>query len=243
MTSVIIPIHNILKRGQLRVFNSVYSLINQPDLEDVIIVDSSSENEFNSLQDLLSNLPLDKVRHIRIKSKEFNKPLLLNTGIQAAKSEWIMCTDADYIFKKDFLETCKKHRKEDRIIFKEVKMLRNQKISMQSIDKWKFPQSPYNEWGHLANGACQYAKKEFFVNNPYPENMVGFGAMDNMMAYIAYNKGLEIYWLKDSEIFHQFHKPEKFRTKDDLRRFNRNQEILKRYIKENDLPKLLKKTR
>lgn len=241
MVTVIIPIHNILKRGYLRVFNSCYSLVRQSDLKEIIIVDSSNDIEHEMLLDIVSRL--DKIRVIRVKSKSFNKPLLLNTGIKHSLSEWVMCTDADYLFKSDFLDVCKEQRSEGSILFKEVKMLPNIQIRRGSINSWSFPQSNFNEWGHLANGACQYATRQFFLSNPYPEEMDGFGAMDNIMAYIAYNNGLKIKWITESEILHQYHKVEKFRTQDDNAKFKRNQKILADYIKQYKLPKLLKKTR
>lgn len=246
MLSVIIPIHNIARRGFLRVYYSCYSLLLQDELGEIIIVNSSTNNEFIQLANLLSNMPdkyQKKVKHLRLNQCTFNKPKLLNKGIAEASYEWIMCTDADYLFSKDFLKVCQRERSEKAILFKEVKMLPSITIKKPMIDRWEFPMCKYNEWGHLANGACQYATKGFFINNPYPEIMSGFGAMDNIMAYIAYNNGLELKWIEDGEILHQFHKVEKFQRGGQTKEFNRNQEVLANYIKKHNLPKLLTKSR
>lgn len=241
--TVIIPIHNIRKRGLMRVFNSCYSLINQDNLHEIIIVNSSCQGEINELSILLSNLKTDKIQQVQVVSNEFNKPKLLNIGIGLAETKWVMCTDCDYVFKNDFLDVCALLRDEKKILFKEVKMLPRLAVNTQMIDKWLFPKCDFNEWGHLANGACQYATKEFFTINKYPEQMIGFGAMDNIMAYIAVKNGLQIHWITQSEIVHQHHNIEKFATLIDSKNFKRNQDILSNYIKENNLPILLRKTR
>ena len=237
--SIVIPIHNIRHRGFNRVLYFVYSLVEQIDhIEDIIIVNSSIQPDFNELDHLLRGLP---VKHIFTPQKSFNKPLLLNKGIKSAKSKYILCTDADYLFKKDFLEVCEKYRGEKVIIHKQVKMLPRINHSLSSIKQWKYPYSEYNVWGKLANGACQYATKKFFIDNPYPEEMDGFGAMDNIMSYIAYNKGLDIKWITESEILHQHHPIANKQGGGNREKFKRNQKFLSDYIKDNDLPILLKK--
>jgi glycosyltransferase involved in cell wall biosynthesis len=240
--TIIIPIFNILKRGYKRIDNSIESLLLQKDhIDKIIIVDGSNDREYSLLNRDIKDIP--EVLHVRKKLDYFNKSVLLNYGIGLADSKWIMCTDCDYLFRIDFLSKCEDFRSDKRILFKEVKMLRNMRIEKDQVKKWNFPNSKFNEWGHLANGACQYASALFFKENPYPEGMSGFGAMDNIMAYIAYNKGLEITWLIDSEILHQYHRVEKFRNSMDSVRFKNNQAILAKYIQDNNLPTLLTKTR
>lgn len=237
--SVIIPIHNLFRRGLKRVLYSIYSLHEQIDfIDEIIIVDSSIQHEYNELSHLLKGLP---VKHIHFPQYSFNKPLLLNRGIQEAKSKYIMCTDADYLFKKDFLEACEKHRGEKVMMHKQVKMLPNMNHSLHSVKRWRYPASGYNIWGTLANGACQYATREFFLANPYPEEMEGFSAMDNIMTYMAYNNGLEIKWIGESEILHQHHPVVNKMAGANREKFDRNQTILQGYINTHNLPCLLKK--
>lgn len=237
--TIIIPVHNLFRRGLKRVVNSVHSLSLQSEyIEEVIIVNSSSKMEFKELNHLLSKYD---VNHIHTPQMSFNKPLLLNVGIKEAKGEYIMCTDADYIFKKDFLKVCGKHRGEKVMMHKQVKMLPSMRVSHTNIERWIFPNSAFNVWGKLANGACQYAHKDFFKENNYPENMDGFSAMDNIMTYMAYNEGLEIKWIEESEILHQHHKIENKMMGENRAKFDRNQQVLNDYIKDNNLPCLLTK--
>ena len=202
-------------------------------IEDIIIVNSSINADYDELEHLLKGLP---VRHIHLPQHSFNKPLLLNYGIKhACNAKYILCTDADYLFKKDFLGICENHRGDSVMMHKQVKMLPRINHSMSSIRKWKYPYSEFNVWGKLANGACQYATRDFFINNPYPEEMDGFSAMDNIMTYIAYNKGLSIKWIDESEILHQHHPIANKMGGLNLDKFRRNQRFLAKYIKENNL--------
>ncbi len=235
--SIIIPIHNIMRRGYLRVRYSVLSLQSQKDfIDEIIIVDSSEKNQYDMLHVLLNGFD---VRHVHFPLHSFNKPKLLNKGIQLAKSKYIMCTDGDYLFEKSFLFHCERLRSEKRILHKQVRMLPNMRINDSTVTSWAFPKSPYNKWGKLANGACQYATKEFFISNPYPEEMDGYSAMDNLMTYIAYNKGLEVVWIDESDILHQYHAIENKMGGSNRAKFDRNQAILQKYINDNNLPCLL----
>lgn len=237
--SIIIPIHQILKRGLKRVRNSVISLQSQLDyIEDIIIVNSSDKIQYDMLEALLEGF---KVKHIHYPLHCFNKPKLLNYGVSQSNSKYVMCTDGDYLFKDDFLEACNRHRGEKVMMHKQVRMLPNMNLNESKIEAWKFPKCGFNIWGTLANGACQYATKEWFINNPYPEEMDGFSAMDNLMTYMAYNNGLEIKWINESEILHQNHPVVNKMAGSNREKFDRNQVMLNEYIDEHNLPCLLHK--
>jgi len=120
-------------------------------------------------------------------------------------------------------------------------MLPAANITKNRVKSWNFPQCKFNPWGTLANGAMQHASKEFFLKHPYNEEMSGFGAMDNLTAYVSFNNGLNIVWMDESEILHQHHPIEKKMCGDNLLKFQRNQRILQDYVNKYDLPKLLKK--
>ena len=108
MIEVIIPVHNLLKRGLPRVYNSCYSLENQ-DCK-VTIVDSSTPNNYNMLGNMLVGLD---VNHVFAPNNEFNKPKLLNTGMKLSKADYFICTDADYLFRADLIETIKRNVEQD----------------------------------------------------------------------------------------------------------------------------------
>lgn len=235
MIDIVIPVWNIERRGLWRVFYSCLSLSLCKGVNKVIIVDGSTKvNTYNLEKEFgfASVIPL--------KMSVFNKPKLLNTGIQHSSSEYVVCTDCDYLFKYDLFEVCRKYRDDKSILFKKVIMLPNCNMTRERVQKWKFPRGTLNTWGTLANGAMQYATRDWFLSNPHDERMYGWGAMDNMTAYKAVASGLTIKWVEESEILHIHHKVEKFRTKEDTDRFNENQKILANFITEHKLPKLLK---
>lgn len=237
--SIIIPIHNIFRRGLHRVRNSVISLQPQMEhIEDIIIVNSSDKVEFDMLDALLDGF---KVKHIHYPLYCFNKPKLLNKGIQEANSKYIMCTDGDYLFREDFLNVCSELRDEEVMMHKQVKMLPNMSIKRPKIEDWRFPKCGFNKWGRLANGAVQYATKDFFMSNPYPEEMEGFSAMDNLMTYMAYKNGLDIHWIEQSEILHQYHPIVNKMGGSNRAKFDNNQATLQAYIAKHNLPCLLSK--
>lgn len=236
MIDVIIPVWNIRRRGLQRVYYSCLSLLQTGDVNNILVIDGSKSKEYNDLSELLKGL---KVKHIHYPLEVFNKPKLLNKGINESTTEYVLCTDCDYLFKSDLLKICKQKRSPYKMLHKEVMMLPNTNISPDRIKRWKFPKGRPNRWGKLANGALQYTTREWFLANPYPEEMEGWGAMDNIMAYKAKATGLKIEWITESEILHQYHRVEKFENSMDGKRFNRNQKILSNYIKEHKLAKML----
>lgn len=232
--TVILPIYNIRKRGLKRVMNSVYSLQSQEC--DIIVVDGSEIGQYNDLAALLKGL---RVQHIHLPLSEFNKPKLLNKGIQSATTAYIFCSDADYIFSPDMIQICLDRQDPNSLMHKKVKMLPSINISRSRIKSWSFPACKFNVWGTLANGAMQYASKKFFNENPYNEEMSGFGAMDNLTAYVAYWRGMDIFWIDEGEILHQHHAIEKKMSGENRLKFDRNQRILEDFRKKHNIPKLL----
>lgn len=172
---------------------------------------------------------------------EFNKPKLLNRGIEMSQTDYIMCTDADYVFSKDMLQIAQGYRSKERFLHKEVKMMPRINMTKARVDRWYFPKSPFNQWGKLANGAMQYAHKDFFTNEPYEERIVGFEAMDNLQAYKAKNYGLEVFWIPkgEGEILHQYHRTEKRQTQGMVKQSEANQKILREYTKEHNIAMIL----
>ena len=234
--TVILPIYNIRGRGFKRVLNSVYSL--QKQNCDIIIVDGSEENQYLNLKAILKNVT---VRHLWVPMLEFNKPRLLNIGIKYSKTEYIFCSDADYIFSPGLIDICERERGEATLLHKKVKMLPAVNITTTRINNWRFPACKYNVWNTLANGAMQYSTRKFFTDNPYNDEMSGFGAMDNLTTYVAFKNGFNIVWVEDGEILHQHHPIEKKMSGENMRKFERNQKVLADYIKKYRLPKLLSK--
>ena len=172
----------------------------------------------------------DFVNHIHCENKVFNKSWLLNEGIKLATSDYVMCTDADYMFKKDFIESASKKCNKDKFILKEVMNLSECKMTFEMIEKWVMPRTaPYvfqHKGKNLANGGCQLTSRQWFIDNPYDERLIGCGGMDNLCVYKAEYTGLKIEWMKESEIVHQWHRIDKFNHPNKVKQFKENQRIL-----------------
>jgi len=230
MIDIVIPVHN-LRRTLNRVYFSLYSLSKQLSfINRVYVSDSSDEGLYQALNGLIKTFPF--VTHLWKKHYEFNKPLLYNRVLKITKAEWIMFTDCDYLFQKDLLRACRRHRGQDRLLLKEVKSLPNMNMSIPRIETWNFPKlhnyDYINKMGeNLANGACQYGTVEWFRKvGGYDERMSGWSAMDNDMVNRAKRDGLKIQWIKESQILHQFHRSEKYDSFESKKQYARNQKLL-----------------
>ena len=199
-------------------------------------MDGSDKLKYDDLKSFLKGYD---VLHYHLPLSEFNKPKLLNKGVELAKTEYIFCSDADYIFKSDLIEVCANIHAPDILMHKKVKMLPAMNLNKDRVDNWQFPKCKFNHWGTFANGAMQYATKKFFIDFPYLEEMSGFGAMDNLTTYVAYNNGMKVHWVTESEILHQDHPIEKKMSGLNKVKFQRNQKILQDYVDKHKLPKLL----
>lgn len=233
MIDIIIPVWNLKERGIDRVWNSVYSLSFQAEyINKIIIVDGSTPENFDFLAKRLAPLQ-GLVIHQYYPLKEYNQPKLFNRGIAMSKAEYIMTTGADFLFSRDFLGWCMHYRDPDKLLHKEVKMLPKIHISKYRIEKWEFPDAPYNQYGKRANGGCQYATSEFFKKVGYDERLSGFGCMDNMLAYQAIINDMHIHWIAEGEILHQWHTVK--RTEKDLAQTQNNIRITEQFMAKHNL--------
>ena len=240
---VIIPVHNIKKRGFKRLHLLCHSLMLQSDFIGKVYVPDSSTNEQYKMAGMMVDT-FDFVDHFKVDNQFFNKPKLINEAIKRSKSDYIFVTDCDYIFSKDLLKHCENRRDKKTILFKKTMDLPNMNyLNTSIIDRWKFPRLRKNAWGTLANGAMQYAHRDFFIkaikDTPEYLNMEGWGAMDNIIAYIAKHQGLNIHWIEEGLILHQYHRSEKRRDSMDVKRFNSNQKILMDYCRKTNQPQTL----
>ena len=212
MIDIIIPIHNLASRGLKRVVWSLYSLRkNSFNVGQVFIVNSSKPREFDTLHKMLIESGLSAI-HIKYTAPALNKPRLYNYAISLSKSDFIMCTDADYLFKQDFFFAASKYWNDQTFIMKKVYMLPSSCFpNAELIDSWQWPKTEIFPWGDHACGACQLTTRQWFLDNTYPENMEGLGAMDVYQKLQAKRTGLKLHWLKESQILHQYHNPSKLK--------------------------------
>jgi len=168
-----------------------------------LIVDGSTENEYRQLKNYTGRYPF--VNHHYYPIDELNLSLLHNVGIKESNAEYIMRTDCDYVFAKDFIEAARKHMKKNRLVLKQVGILPNMNITMSRIRMWNFPK--VHLWGKEGDGACQLTTREWFIKvNGYDERMIHYGVMDNDLNVRAQKDGLKPFWIEESQILHMWHR-------------------------------------
>jgi glycosyltransferase involved in cell wall biosynthesis len=222
--TIVVATYNLKRRGVNRVDFLLYSLSLQDDQDfSVIIVDGSGYPQAMPIKVISQNYQF--CSYIHRPQMEFNKPALHNFGIACAESDMIMTTDADYLFRRDFVSTLKKTGGIDKFIVKRVMMLPKMLMTYAKVSAWHWGRKvPFAKTG---DGGCQYASRDYFLKNPYDERFSGWGVMDNHQHWQANEKGLKCEWMEGSEILHQFHFQEKFKTVSSERQFYRNQELFK----------------
>jgi hypothetical protein len=213
MIDVIIPVWNLARRGLQRVYWSVYSLQGQCE---ITIVNGSGEGEVKQLEEILRGM---KYRHILNPLEELNLSILHNRGIRESECEWILRTDADYIFRGDFIRTMESRLDRGKFLLKQPRKLPKINITKSRVDMWKFPKCIL--WDKIGDGACQLTSREWFLKNPYDERMRLYGVMDNDMHSRA-SLELEIEWVEESEILHQWHPVTWYGNAEMQRQFEKN---------------------
>jgi glycosyltransferase involved in cell wall biosynthesis len=156
----------------------------------------------------------------------WNRSRALNIGIQAARGEFLFCTDVDMIFAPNFLATAAsvQHRYGGRAM-----VLCHCSDLPESVPMrpWALEDFPWLQ-GEAAlrqtsgTGACQIASRDFFeFARGYDEKFLYWGAEDVDMTARASRYGLTLAWMDDAvtSMLHQWHPT----TKNDRRlRFHLN---------------------
>ncbi len=95
--ALLIPLRN--EKGNLSQLIEELQKINYPNLEIILIDDQSEDDSFDFL-----NAKLGTNHKIKIlKSSGEGKKIAIETGIKVAKSELILCSDADCVFPEDWV--------------------------------------------------------------------------------------------------------------------------------------------
>lgn len=208
--SVIIPVRN---RAGARLENCLRSLRGQrlePHIAEVVISDFGSDPA--SLADVRRLAERFDARVVETATEEvWNRSRALNHGIQAARGEFIFCTDADMIFAPNFLQVAIDAQRDaggEALVVCRCRDLPGS-VPEQPRETSAFPalleQSSYRE--ALGTGACQIARRTFFeAVRGYDERFVFWGMEDNDMLFRARATGLEVLWIHEqTAMLHQWH--------------------------------------
>ena len=206
--SVVLPCRD---RTGTRLTNCLQSLRWQDLSEDrveIILSDFGSSKENQG--------PLDETARrfgctvVRTDTGElWNRSRALNTGIQAARSPKVLCTDVDMIFAPSFLSTVLAELETPRTLV----LCRCRDLPQEVPHQlWKVEDYPrllersrYREFP--GTGACQATERDFLVQiRGYDERYVYWGYEDRDMVWRAKRAGLRTPWIHErTSMLHQWH--------------------------------------
>ncbi len=205
--SVITMIHNRDGNRLRRMAHSLRCQTIQP--HDIIIIDTSygedaASNIRNSIGESWSGLP--QLRYIPRPQRVFNKSFALNIGIRKSKQEYVLVTDADFMFGSRLIERVMEEI-EDAFVLAEAGYLPDVDIDSTFWDRLcKKVGSPERK---MSPGTIQaVARKWMNKVHGYDEKFHGgLGGMDDDMKVRAQKDGLRLVWLPFSEVqcVHQWH--------------------------------------
>ena len=235
MTSiaVVIPIRD---RGGVRAENCLRSLRWQTlDARQVEIVLSDVGSDERHLSDLRRLAQAHDARLLETHDEGlFNRSRALNIGIQAARSEIVMCTDIDMIFENNFLASVLgAFAESDQRPFVLSKYCDLPPLPERVYDIGEF--DSVKALSHLrtssGTGACQAARRSFFADvHGYDEKMRHWGFEDSDMLARARRYGLTPVWISDrTSMLHQWHPKREYEHPVAVQ-FNRFRELLTRHI-------------
>ena len=184
--------------------NFITSLLIQTDRDfETIIVDYGS-NETNR-RILFDECAKAGFKYIFYPAETWSRTRAFNVGIAKATKDFVVTSDVDMIFRKDFIERLKVYAKPKTFIMTKAMFL-SENFNLDANDWDNFYKYALSDYQGPSLGAIQCAEREWFVKvNGYDERMSGWGHEDNDMADRAKADGLIIEWLEGPIVAHQWH--------------------------------------
>ena len=212
--SVVCFIHNIYNRGIYRLNNFLYSLRKQDSdiYPDIIVVDVSNDDSYQEVHKICKKYGAAHI-YKELDGRMWNKPQALNAGIKECRTEYVMCTDVDSIFKKDFISVLWEERSKKSMLSCRVHLTKPDhdliNFRMSSFDDLKEESELLEDL--RACGSCQFARTTWFHKvHGYDESFNMWSGMDYDIWMRASADGLETKWIDDkTSILHQWHQIEK----------------------------------
>lgn len=183
----------------------------------ILIVDGCSSNyeEYKQYLDKYDKkIQVDVIQHA-IDKENFHKTLLNNVGIKYSKTHYIMLTDADMLFAKDFVKTLMEHVDNNCLVESRTlywkqnianKIYSGELDPYMDIESCKIGRIKYR----TSPGGCQCMDIDSWNKiRGYDERYKGWGSEDMDLVLRASKANIKIKWLGESRdtimIFHQPH--------------------------------------
>lgn len=196
----------------------------------LMIIDGGSTN-YGHLRSYVGKFHIPNL-HIfqRIIQGKFHKTLLNNIAIRKATTPYVMTTDADILFAKDFVDTVIKNLSPEEFIESRTFYLKpgvTQRIHNGELNP--FINLDACKIGRIKKrttpGGCQCGHKDIWGKvRGYDERYLGWGSEDVDLLARVTKAGYKVKWLGESSesimVFHQHHS--KIDIAEDMRDQNRN---------------------
>jgi FkbM family methyltransferase len=173
----------------------------------VIVMDGSRADEFAAVEAITADFPF--VLHVAHPLQRFNMPVLFNRGIERARTPYLFCTGADFLYRKDFFERLGQVMTPESFVTVPVQMLPRCEVTEEMVAAWTFPPTHANTFGAWADGLQCFHRRWYDCAGGYDERMAGWGGMDNDHHFRARRAGLKCRWLDGVEVLHIWHPTEK----------------------------------
>ncbi|MCA9564864.1 MAG: glycosyltransferase [Myxococcales bacterium] len=214
--SVIIPIRdrsgmrleNCLRSIRWQKFEDDPSTDLDPTIEIVISDYGSGPEQARNIDAIAKRF---EARVVRTQTdRVWNRSLVLNIGIRAARGRYVLCTDADMLFREDFFASALMYFQQDAgsfICCRCHDLPESVPEQEWSVDDLPFLLSKATVRNLRGTGACQFARRTFFESvRGYDEGYKYWGSEDRDMLFRAERHGMTITRLDNqTAMFHQWH--------------------------------------
>jgi glycosyltransferase involved in cell wall biosynthesis len=210
MLTIVVAFRN---RDTERIMRCLDSLAAQTyeDFELLFVDYGSFSNIASSARKVVGQYPFARYLYSDARGWPWNRSRALNIGGKRARGAYVVTTDVDMVFEKDFMAVVARHARKDRVLH---------------CQPYFLPKD-YDQWDNLSQHTrgLQQATKDAFggfmcVATEVFHEIRGFdeyyrfwGREDRDIFYRLSGLGLEVVWLPDLALmFHQWHREFNFHT-------------------------------
>ena len=203
---------------------------------EIIVVDGGSSN-FNEMQEYVSKGFIKKKIIRQETGKLFPKCLLNNIGIRNSNTKYIMTTDSDMLFGRDFIKSVIANLNPYSFVESRTMFLNPAIVDKIYRGEFDFFNNEIScKEGRIKKrftcGGCQATSVENWNRlRGYNEKMIGWGPEDQELLKRAGRMGLDIRWLGETResimLFHQPHAKSETQHDEDVRTNEVNQKLFR----------------
>lgn len=170
---------------------------------NVIIVDYGSRTALaDKLKALIEKYDFCRYIYADTRGYPWNRSHALNIGCRIVETDFVMTTDIDMVFGRNFVETVLDKVDEKRVVYSQVYWMPRHFREWENLENYKeFPVSDKNGRG----GCCVVATEVLRSLGGFDEFYRFWGVEDEDLYRRLMTKSLEEMWLPDIMIYHQWH--------------------------------------